>query len=158
MNNTNQLIIFLNDFQPWKKFLMNDLKLYEEKTYPKAIQPEEIKEEQSPNKEIGLKVDEVDTIRHLIQNISTTKKWPTRISKHKGSSKSGIIRNNDGVNSGDENSPMTRSQGFYLRPRYNSSQLRSEHSPTIHGVQYRKLEASYGSEVQDSEIDKLSLA
>lgn len=44
MNNTNELVMLINNFEPWKKFLMNDLKLYEEKTYPIAIKPEEDKE------------------------------------------------------------------------------------------------------------------
>lgn len=118
MNNTNQLVILLNDFEAWKKFLMNDLKLYEEKTYPKNTLPEVDKEdEDSSNEVLGLKVDEVDSIQKLIENISTTKKWPTKISKNKGNYKSGIIRNSDEKHSGDESEPMTRSQGFYLRPK-----------------------------------------
>lgn len=37
-------MILLNDFEPWKKFIMNDLKLYEEKTYPNATKPEDEEE------------------------------------------------------------------------------------------------------------------
>ena len=40
-------------------------------------------------------MDEVDSIRKLIENISTTKKWPTKISKKKSNSRSGIIRKSD---------------------------------------------------------------
>jgi hypothetical protein len=40
LNSTNQLAIFLNEFEPWKKFIMNDLKNYEEKIYPAATKPE----------------------------------------------------------------------------------------------------------------------
>lgn len=28
LNSTNELVIFLNEFEPWKKFIMNDLKNY----------------------------------------------------------------------------------------------------------------------------------
>lgn len=47
-------------------------------------------------------MDEVDSIKKLIENISTTKKWPNKISKNKGSSKSGII-NSDERYSGEDN-------------------------------------------------------
>ncbi len=40
LNSTNELVVLLNEFEPWKKFIMNDLKLYEEKTYPLSIKPE----------------------------------------------------------------------------------------------------------------------
>ena len=43
---------------------------------------------------MGLKVDEADTIKKLIENISTTKKWPTKLYKPKGNSKSGILMPN----------------------------------------------------------------
>lgn len=29
LNSTNQLVIMLNEFEPWQKFIMNDLKVYE---------------------------------------------------------------------------------------------------------------------------------
>lgn len=28
LNSTNQLVLFLNEFEPWKKFIMTDLKNY----------------------------------------------------------------------------------------------------------------------------------
>jgi hypothetical protein len=39
LNSTNQLVAFLNEFEPWKKFIMTDLKNYEEKIFPDAIKP-----------------------------------------------------------------------------------------------------------------------
>lgn len=93
LNSTNQLVILLNEFEPWKKFIMKDLKLYEEKTYPVSIKPEgaDVDEEVSYKDMPGLKVDEADSIRKLIENISSTPKWPTKISRYKGNSKSGIL-------------------------------------------------------------------
>lgn len=71
---------------------MNDLKLYEEKIYPKGTKPDvEYQEDQASQCLEEVKVDEVESIKKLIQNISTTKKWPTKISKHKGNSKSGVF-------------------------------------------------------------------
>lgn len=72
---------------------MTDLKTYEEKTYPKSTKPDfDINESQNADNEVsGLKVDEADTIKKLIENISQAKKWPTKILKSKGNSKSGIL-------------------------------------------------------------------
>lgn len=49
----------LNEFEPWKKFIMNDLKVYEEKTYPIAIRPDDSDQldETSYTNIAGLKVD-----------------------------------------------------------------------------------------------------
>lgn len=67
----------------------------------------------------GLKVDEADSIRKLIENISSAKKWPTKISKYKGNSKSGILaavqRNSGDSSESDEPASMTKSHGFYMR-------------------------------------------
>lgn len=80
LNSTNQLVILLGEFEPWKKFLMTDLKLYEEKAYPQSTRPSESHYEERDEEESGIKVDEVDSIRKLIDNISTTK-WPKKKKK-----------------------------------------------------------------------------
>lgn len=67
---------------------MNDLKLYEQKAYRKGVNPNDEDYQQS---ETFLKVDEADTIKRLVQNISQTIKWPTKIVRSKGNSKSGIF-------------------------------------------------------------------
>jgi hypothetical protein len=71
LNSTNQLVLFLNEFEPWKKFLMTDLRNYEEKTFPNPTKPEEedISDDESSS---SLKVDEADSIKKLIDKISTT--------------------------------------------------------------------------------------
>ena len=56
---------------------MNNLKNYEEQTYPSISLPD-LYDGDDEKVEGGLKVDEVDSIRKLIENISLTKKWPTR--------------------------------------------------------------------------------
>lgn len=40
LNSTNQLVLFLNEFEPWKKFIMTDLKNYEESTFPHSTKPD----------------------------------------------------------------------------------------------------------------------
>ena len=63
------MVIFLNDFEPWKKFIIHDLKNYEEKINPQITLPEFWDEENdniSMRKSYGLKVDEVDSIQKLI--------------------------------------------------------------------------------------------
>jgi hypothetical protein len=91
LNSTNQLVIFLNEFEPWKKFIMNDLKNFEEKIYPKTTKPDDY-DKDDDDFYTNLKVDEADSIKKLIENISETKKWPRRvISRSKSMSKSGLI-------------------------------------------------------------------
>jgi hypothetical protein len=69
---------------------MTDLKNYEEKIYPDATKPEIY--DKNENEECSnLKVDEADSIKKLIENISKIKKkWPIKM-KNKSLSKSGIF-------------------------------------------------------------------
>lgn len=39
LNNNNKLIKLLYEFDGWEKFLIYDLKQYEEKTFPKFTEP-----------------------------------------------------------------------------------------------------------------------
>ena len=67
---------------------MNDLKNYEENTFPNTTKPDHEEKRESEEKEFKVdevdsvkKVDEVDSIKKLIENISAAKKWT---SKQKG--------------------------------------------------------------------------
>lgn len=73
LNNSNQLTIFLNEFEPWRNFIINDLKNYEQKLYPISVSPPSFDE--IDRESLTIKVDEADSIKKLVENIATTKKW-----------------------------------------------------------------------------------
>lgn len=54
---------------------------------------------------------------------------------------------------------MARSHGFHLRPRYNSSQVRSDQSPkkTLNDLMTQSIGVSYGSEIRHLDIDDESI-
>ncbi len=37
MNNNQTLVVMFDSFEPWKKFILTDLKKYEEKTFDSGV-------------------------------------------------------------------------------------------------------------------------